>query len=745
MLAPAKKRRRNEISQLLQTDLLEFDQLKRASNSSPKHLFSESESITSLPNLSSQESSTTNMHERARPELKTREKGVVTQSAASLSDSPAVSSKNFIFFPDPEPNYRSKYKYKHSSKTSIMSTSANITPTPLSVAPERPAAFAPPSHKRRLVKRGGQDISDDENRRQLSTGKLSGGSESPGRATSRVSSAVLAPTPAFHKPSGVREAALTPHGKRLARLHSREEQAEYEVWSAGCGEGPAVPCFPLTGLPIALLRRSDVTFEAPKAFGKYKFAFTDVIACAPKNNNHENGCVSDSLRPAVYWTPPSNSRGQSLAEEAAPKVQKRAHANRGLALLFAPMQPPSAEGKLGPCASPQTLLLLLTWELTVCFLQVPQDSLLAASHGAVLWFRDSLSAGAACDLASDARLPPLSADISALPQVREFAFGPLRVMLPLELKCGGSALAPVWLCPGEASVRLLAAGGALASQFTQYLAFRLDLLPTPKAGLSSAGVVPESPAFIPPVSTAPGCPPPVVPIQLPTATRLLPADVQLASVSRVVEAASDVKRPVATKCPIQVPSFRTLLPDELKAISAEALDEEAVSGGSCSEAGEENDEDSEEDSDKDSDSSGGTASVEESSEGSEPEDVSDKAFLRRHRKLERQEASARKDKQEENCIIWAICENPSCRKWREVAESPEDAFFCGQLNSPDPNKCSKLDDWIVKCVGVDKARSLASTGVRTVERLAEDASRLEILAQAQCYLDLDSLIIHDLA
>ena len=110
------------------------------------------------------------------------------------------------------------------------------------------------------------------------------------------------------------------------------------------------------------------------------------------------------------------------------------------------------------------------------------------------------------------------------------------------------------------------------------------------------------------------------------------------------------------------------------------------------------------------------------------EDMSDRAFQRRHRQLERDEAQIREEERRDSIVRWAICDEPTCRKWRVLPKNssiPTDSniqWYCGGLTSrnggkPQPKYCSKRDDWIVKCVGARLAHALEDAGITTVAQL----------------------------
>jgi hypothetical protein len=82
----------------------------------------------------------------------------------------------------------------------------------------------------------------------------------------------------------------------------------------------------------------------------------------------------------------------------------------------------------------------------------------------------------------------------------------------------------------------------------------------------------------------------------------------------------------------------------------------------------------------------------------------------------------------DSIVRWAICDSPSCRKWRILAKNssiPSDSsihWYCGGLTSraggkPQAKNCAVRDDWIVKCVGDRLARELDSAGITTVALL----------------------------
>jgi len=108
------------------------------------------------------------------------------------------------------------------------------------------------------------------------------------------------------------------------------------------------------------------------------------------------------------------------------------------------------------------------------------------------------------------------------------------------------------------------------------------------------------------------------------------------------------------------------------------------------------------------------------------EDMSDRAFQQRHRPLERNEKQIRKEEIRDSIVRWAICDAPTCRKWRVLpknASIPSDAsvhWYCGNLTSrnggrPSAANCARRDDWILKCVGESLTRELERAGITTVE------------------------------
>ena len=141
----------------------------------------------------------------------------------------------------------------------------------------------------------------------------------------------------------------------------------------------------------------------------------------------------------------------------------------------------------------------------------------------------------------------------------------------------------------------------------------------------------------------------------------------------------------------------------------------------------------------------GSGSSEEESSSSD-EDMSDKAFRKRHRRLEKEEKKARKEKGENT--LWGSCDSASCRKWRVLEEGTnlkrKEKYYCGHSSSPDPIECGKLDDWVVRCVGLSSARQLAEVNILTVDGLKEDVQLRTRLHEKGFYLDPDNLQLHPL-
>jgi hypothetical protein len=82
----------------------------------------------------------------------------------------------------------------------------------------------------------------------------------------------------------------------------------------------------------------------------------------------------------------------------------------------------------------------------------------------------------------------------------------------------------------------------------------------------------------------------------------------------------------------------------------------------------------------------------------------------------------------DSIVRWAICDSPSCRKWRILPKHtsiPSDAsvhWYCGNLTSrsggrPSKERCARRDDWIVKCVGERLAKEIEAAGITTVAQL----------------------------
>ena len=72
--------------------------------------------------------------------------------------------------------------------------------------------------------------------------------------------------------------------------------------------------------------------------------------------------------------------------------------------------------------------------------------------------------------------------------------------------------------------------------------------------------------------------------------------------------------------------------------------------------------------------------------------------------------------------MWAVCEARSCRKWRIINRQmgEDEKYFCGDHKHQHLKDCEPLDDWIVRCLGKEKAKELADAGIHTVEGLAKN-------------------------
>ncbi len=89
--------------------------------------------------------------------------------------------------------------------------------------------------------------------------------------------------------------------------------------------------------------------------------------------------------------------------------------------------------------------------------------------------------------------------------------------------------------------------------------------------------------------------------------------------------------------------------------------------------------------------------------------MSEQAFRQRHEPLEVAEKRGRKRKDrkdEPQFENWAVCDNPTCLKWRVLAAPASGLFFCGNKGKTDARACAVLDDWIVRCVGIELADKL---------------------------------------
>lgn len=127
-----------------------------------------------------------------------------------------------------------------------------------------------------------------------------------------------------------------------------------------------------------------------------------------------------------------------------------------------------------------------------------------------------------------------------------------------------------------------------------------------------------------------------------------------------------------------------------------------------------------------------------------------------------------------------ICDEPVCRKWRILEISwPHKRFYCGHrikrhgkvrhrsrsprlfvfpslsssasssAFSPPPRPhysfqaCSRVDDWIVRCLGgdADKAKELQRHGISTVEDLERSPKKLDVLRGLGFYYDANTQAI----
>eukprot|EP00808_Paulinella_micropora_P002897 g77191.t1 len=126
---------------------------------------------------------------------------------------------------------------------------------------------------------------------------------------------------------------------------------------------------------------------------------------------------------------------------------------------------------------------------------------------------------------------------------------------------------------------------------------------------------------------------------------------------------------------------------------------------------------------------------------SEIEELQDDVILERHRAYEVEERRHRLVGR--NLQTWAICDDSGCAKWRKLSRSwsSDRKYYCGERSAPNKRDCSKLDDWIVGCVGDQAAQSLSEVGIDTVVKLESDSSLRKALHDQGYYWDKESQII----
>ena len=115
-------------------------------------------------------------------------------------------------------------------------------------------------------------------------------------------------------------------------------------------------------------------------------------------------------------------------------------------------------------------------------------------------------------------------------------------------------------------------------------------------------------------------------------------------------------------------------------------------------------------------------------------------FFKRHLPLARAERRMRLQQRRESTESWIICDH--CRKWRLLTQRAAAAssappsssssssytpplYFCGGGKKPKADECARMDDWIVRCVGEQRARQLSDVGVSTVEGMERSGVRAD--------------------
>jgi SHAQKYF class myb-like DNA-binding protein len=116
----------------------------------------------------------------------------------------------------------------------------------------------------------------------------------------------------------------------------------------------------------------------------------------------------------------------------------------------------------------------------------------------------------------------------------------------------------------------------------------------------------------------------------------------------------------------------------------------------------------------------------------EDEDLSDKAFERRHHYMEVAERALRND--DFSGVEWVQCD--ACSKWRKMDSRSfsatntdgDDGYYCGNRARPSTYHCHRLCSWLAEQVGKQNATTFAQWGVSTVTDVVEKPELLKKIA-----------------
>lgn len=354
------------------------------------------------------------------------------------------------------------------------------------------------------------------------------------------------------------------------------------------------------------------------------------------------------------------------------------------------------------CNNRGIVLLLLSWHLRVFFLEVPpplSTSLLARlHHGSIIWMSGRIAQGNGVNVLNDPRLSALPSQQNlsfSSPCVRIFGAHGVELHFPTPLQSGD--VCPSLVCLDSTSVRLLASQGSLSNAYRGFLCEQLFTSFGKNTALAAASIT-TARVMHPPIQPAPSH-------QGHFLSGLRPLRIRQSKKRRTYHNLQP--QPIA---PMPIPSAPlpeivnpgVLIDTPSFCLSAQTFREE---------------------------------------EGSSEEDVSDQVYARRHRPMEREEKQTRL--QERQPVQWAVCDEVSCRKWRVIEEiSPEMEFYCGNSSVREPAECAKLDDWIVRCVGLDDSKLLDDNDIGTVEVLVNNIPLMDKLHTLGFYYHLETQAIN---